>query len=46
MEKQLQTYDLLRFVMLPLDLWKPQARFAETLEELNMLKNLICGQRA
>ena len=45
MEKQLQTHDLFRFVMLPLDFWKPQARLAETLEELNILKNLICGLR-
>jgi len=38
-EEQLQTHDLLWFVMVPLDFWKPQTGLAETLVELNILKS-------
>ena len=38
-EEQLQTHDLLWFVTLPLDFWKPQTGLAETLVELNILKS-------
>ena len=46
MEELLRTHDLLWLVMLPRDFLKLQAGLAETLEELNILKNLIDGLRA
>ena len=44
-EEQLRTYELLWFVLLPLDFFKPQPGLAGALEELNILKDLIDGQR-
>ena len=44
-EEQLRTYDLW-FILLPPDFFKPQIELAGALEKLNMLKNLIDGQRA
>jgi len=38
-EEQFRTYDLLWFVLLLLDFFKPQTGLAGALEELSMLKN-------
>ena len=45
LEEQFITYDLLWFVLLPLDFFKPQTGLAGALKELNILKDLIDGQR-
>jgi len=44
-EVELRTYDLLWFVLLPLDFLKPQTGLAGALEELNILKDYTDGQR-
>ena len=45
-EEQLRTHDLLWFVVLPADVFEPQAGVFGALEELKMLKGLVDGQRA
>ena len=45
-EEQLQTKELLWFVVLPASFWEPQISVNGTLEELRMLQGRIDEQRA